>query len=35
MVGCVTLSARLASFFSRKIRERGEQVYRDDLVTID
>lgn len=30
----MTLSARLASHFSRKIRERGEQVYRNHLVTI-
>src|SRR5205809_6204768 len=34
MVECVTLSARLASYFNIKIRERGEQVYHDHLVTI-
>ncbi len=30
----MTLSARLASYFSKKIRERGGQVYQDRLVTI-
>ncbi|HEV3041627.1 MAG TPA: DEAD/DEAH box helicase [Candidatus Angelobacter sp.] len=30
----MTLSARLTSYFSRKIRDRGAQVYRDKLVTI-
>ena len=34
MVECVTLSARLASYFNIKIRERGEQVYHGHLVTI-
>jgi uncharacterized Zn finger protein len=31
----VSLSARLTSYFDRKIRERGEQVYQDHLVTIN
>jgi len=30
----VKLSARLVSYFSKKIRERGEQVYRNHFVTI-
>lgn len=30
----MTLSARLVSYFDKKIRERGEQVYRNQLVTI-
>ena len=34
MVECVTLSARLASYFNIKIRERGEQVHHGHLVTI-
>ena len=30
----MTLSAKLASYFNKTIRERGEQVYRNHLVTI-